>query len=31
MQCFYKKNEGCFRCGQSNHQIRDCPQHHFFE
>ncbi|CAF4340099.1 unnamed protein product, partial [Rotaria sordida] len=31
IKCFYKKNNGCFKCGQSNHQIRDCPQQHFFE
>ncbi|CAF1367482.1 unnamed protein product [Rotaria sordida] len=30
-KCFYKKNNGCFKCGQPNHQIRDCPQQHFFE
>ncbi|CAF5142711.1 unnamed protein product, partial [Rotaria sp. Silwood1] len=30
-KCFYKKNNSCFKCGQSNHQIRDCPQQHFFE
>ena len=29
--CFYKKDKSCFKCGQSNHQIRDCPQQHFFE
>ncbi|CAF5167639.1 unnamed protein product, partial [Rotaria magnacalcarata] len=31
MNCFYKKNNGCFKCGQSNHRIRDCPEQHFFE
>lgn len=31
MNCMYKKPEGCFKCGQSNHRIRDCPQRHFFE
>ena len=31
IKCFYKKDNGCFKCGQSNHQIRDCPQQHFFE
>ena len=30
-KCFYKKDNGCFKCGQSNHRIRDCPQQHFFE
>ena len=29
--CFYKKDKGCFKCGQSTHQIRNCPQQHFFE
>ncbi|CAF1437749.1 unnamed protein product [Rotaria sordida] len=31
IKCFYKKDNGCFKCGQSNHQIRDYPQQHFFE
>ncbi len=31
IKCLYKKDNGCFKCGQSTHQIRDCPQHHFFE
>ncbi|CAM4843655.1 unnamed protein product [Rotaria magnacalcarata] len=31
MNCFYKKDNGCFKCGQSNHRIRDCPEQHFFE
>jgi hypothetical protein len=28
--CFYKKDKGCYKCGQSNHRIHDCPQRHFF-
>ncbi|CAF3319330.1 unnamed protein product [Rotaria sp. Silwood2] len=31
IKCFFKKDNGCFKCGQSNHQIRDCPQRHFFD
>ena len=31
IKCFYKKENGCFKCGQSSHHIRDCPKHHFFE
>ena len=30
-ECFYKKENGCFKCGQSNHRISDCPKRHFFE
>lgn len=30
-ECFYKKDNGCFKCGQSSHRIYDCPQRHFFE
>lgn len=30
--CFYKKETGCYKCGQTTHRIRDCPQQqHFFE
>lgn len=29
--CFYKKENGCFKCGQSKHRINDCPKRHFFE
>ena len=31
MTCMYKKENGCFKCGQSDHRIRDCPQRHFFD
>ena len=31
IKCFFKKNNGCFKCGQSNHKICDCPQRHFFD
>ena len=31
VECFYKKESGCFKCGQSNHRIRNCPKRHFFE
>ena len=30
-ECFYKKENGCFKCGQLNHRINDCPKRHFFE
>jgi hypothetical protein len=30
-RCFYKKDNGCFKCGQSTHRIHDCPERHFFE
>ena len=30
-QCLYKKENGCYKCGQSSHRIRDCPEQHFFE
>ena len=29
--CLYKKQNGCYKCGQSAHRIRDCPQRSFFE
>ena len=25
IDCFYKHTTGCFKCGQPNHTIRDCP------
>jgi hypothetical protein len=31
IKCIYKKENGCFKCGQSDHRIRDCPQCHFFD
>jgi hypothetical protein len=31
IKCRYKKESGCFKCGQANHRIRNCPQNHFFE
>lgn len=30
-QCLYKKESGCYKCGQSDHQIRNCPKRRFFE
>lgn len=30
-QCRYKKESGCYKCGQSDHQIRNCPERRFFE
>jgi Retrotransposon gag protein/Zinc knuckle len=24
--CYYKNPNGCYKCGQSDHHIRDCPQ-----
>ena len=24
--CYYKKPNGCYKCGQSDHHIHDCPQ-----
>jgi hypothetical protein len=30
-QCFYKKDNGCYKCGQSTHRVRDCPSQRFFE
>jgi hypothetical protein len=29
-ECFHKKDTGCFKCGQTSHRVRDCPDH-FFE
>ena len=26
IDCYYKKTFGCYKCGQSDHRIRDCPQ-----
>nr|ABL86704.1 putative gag protein [Adineta vaga] len=25
IDCYYKKPTGCYKCGQSDHRIRDCP------
>ena len=25
IDCFHKQTTGCFKCGQPNHTIRDCP------
>jgi hypothetical protein len=25
IDCYYKKPYGCYKCGQSEHRIRDCP------
>jgi hypothetical protein len=30
-ECHYKKENGCFKCGQPGHRVRDCPKLHFFE
>ena len=30
-QCFYRKESGCFKCGQADHRVRDCPRNRFFE
>jgi hypothetical protein len=26
IDCYYKKSSGCFKSGQSDHRVRDCPQ-----
>jgi len=26
IDCYYKKPHGCYKCGQSEHRLRDCPQ-----
>jgi hypothetical protein len=26
IDCYYKKPHGCYKCGQSDHRLRDCPQ-----
>ncbi|CAF1384265.1 unnamed protein product [Didymodactylos carnosus] len=26
IHCYYKKSDGCFKCRQSDHRIRDCPE-----
>lgn len=30
-QCYQKKEKGCYKCGQPDHRIRDCPKRNFFE
>lgn len=30
-KCFDKKDNGCYKCGQLDHKLQDCPQQHFFE
>jgi hypothetical protein len=30
-QCYYKKESGCFKCGQSDHRIYNCPKRRFFD
>ena len=30
-KCLYKKEHGCFKCGQATHRVRDCPERRFFE
>ncbi|CAF4384057.1 unnamed protein product, partial [Rotaria magnacalcarata] len=29
--CYYKKSHGCYKCGQPDHQIRDCPQNFIYK
>ncbi|CAF1566319.1 unnamed protein product [Didymodactylos carnosus] len=26
IDCYYRKSNGCYNCGHSGHQVRDCPQ-----
>jgi hypothetical protein len=26
IDCYHKKPNGCFKCGQSEHRVRDCPE-----
>ena len=26
IDCYFKKPDGCYKCGQSDHRIRDCPE-----
>lgn len=26
IDCYYKQPQGCYKCGQSEHRLRDCPE-----